>query len=246
MTATRRDNARPLANGPLAIMGGAFDPVHFGHLRSAVELQECLQLGELRFVPSANPPHSPPHIASVELRMSMLQAALVDMPGCTIDGRELSRKAPSWSVVTLEELRAENGSRSLCMILGMDAFLGLPDWHRWEELCGLAHIVVASRPGSAPPAEGPLGELLAACGTHDPEELRRLSAGKIFMQEVTQLEISSSAVRECLSGGSSARYLVPDSVLKIIEDSGCYVANNPSNDRGSNDNGSNKEQGLHA
>ena len=113
-------------------MGGAFDPVHFGHLRSAVELQERLQLGELRFVPSANPQHRPPHVASAELRMRMLQAAVVDMAGCTIDDRELNRQGPSWSVVTLEELRAEIGSRSLCMILGMDAFRGLPDWHRWE------------------------------------------------------------------------------------------------------------------
>lgn len=246
MTAISRDTAGPLsngpaANGPLAVMGGAFDPVHFGHLRSAVELQESLQLGELRFVPSADPPHRPPHIASAELRMSMLQAALGDMSGCKIDDRELNRQGPSWTVVTLEELRAENGSRSLCMILGMDAFLGLPDWHRWEELCGLAHIVVASRPGSAPPAEGPLGELLTAKGTKDPRELQQMSAGKILLHEVTQLEISSSAVRECLSGGRSARYLVPDSVLKIIKDSGCYAAGNTSND-----NDSNKEQGLHA
>lgn len=242
MMAGNGDRAKPLsngpvANGPLAIMGGAFDPVHYGHLRSAVELRECLQLGELRFVPSANPQHRPPHFASAELRMSMLEAALADMPGCTIDDRELSRQGPSWSVVTLEELRAEIGSRSLCMILGMDAFLGLPDWHRWRELSGLAHIVVASRPGSAAPAEGPLGELLAARGTRNPRELQQLSAGKILLQEVTQLEISSSAVRECLVSGRSARYLVPDSVLKIIEESGCYV---------SNENGSNKEQGLHA
>jgi nicotinate-nucleotide adenylyltransferase len=236
MTAGSSDLTRPLA-----IMGGAFDPVHFGHLRSAVELQEYLQLGELRFVPSANPQHRPPHFASAEIRLSMLQAAVGDMPDCTIDDREINRQGPSWSVVTLEELRAEIGSRSLCMIIGMDAFLGLPDWHRWGDLCGLAHIVVASRPGSMLPAGGPLGELLAARGTRDPLELQQLSAGKILVHEVTQLEISSSAVRDCLMGGGSARYLVPDSVLQIIEDSGCYDAGNDSND-----NDSKKEQGLHA
>jgi nicotinate-nucleotide adenylyltransferase len=218
MTGTGSDST-----GPLGIMGGAFDPVHFGHLRTAVELYERLQLSELRLVPSANPPHRAPHQASGEQRVSMLEAAIADLPWCNVDARELRRGGPSWSVVTLEEIRNEIGERSLCMILGMDAFLGLPDWHRWNELRELAHIVVAYRPGSTPPTNGPLGELLAAHGTTKPEDLHSKPAGRILIQEVTQLEISSSAIRDLLLHEQGARYLLPAGVLKIIAATGCYA-----------------------
>ena len=211
--------------GPLAIMGGAFDPVHYGHLRSAVEIQEQLQLDELRFVPSANPPHRDPHVATAALRVRMLEAALADMPGCTLDQRELNRDGPSWSVVTLKEIRAEIGSRSLCMILGMDAFLGLTGWHRWEELLEFAHIVVAFRPGSQPPETGVLGDLLVKCGTRNPTDLHAAAAGKLMLLEVTQLEISSTTIRACLTSGGSAQHLLPDAVLDIIKDSACYTEN---------------------
>ena len=221
---------------PLAIMGGAFDPVHYGHLRTAVELYESLELGELRFVPSANPPHRSPHQASGEQRLQMLEAAISELPWCSIDDREFKRQGPSWSVVTLEEIRSEIGEQSLCMILGMDAFLGLPDWHRWNELLEFAHIVVAYRPGSEPPTEGPLGELLTAHGTTTSSDLQHSPAGYILIQEVTQLEISSSTIRDLLYKEQEVRYLLPESVLNIIEATGCYASHAPSQ----------KEQGLHA
>lgn len=221
---------------PLAIMGGAFDPVHYGHLRTAVELYEYCQLGELHFVPSANPPHRSAHQASSEQRVSMLEAAISELPWCHIDTRELKRQGPSWSVLTLEEIRSEIGERSLCMILGMDAFLGLPEWHRWNEILGLAHIVVANRPGSAPPTDGLLGGLLATHGTTAPADLQQAAAGRILVKEVTQLEISSSAIRSLLSVQQETRYLLPPGVLNIIETTGCYAPHALNQ----------KEQGLHA
>jgi nicotinate-nucleotide adenylyltransferase len=153
----------------------------------------------------------------------MLRAAVDELPWCSVDDRELQRKGPSWSVVTLEELRAEIDTRSLCMILGMDAFLDLPSWHRWKELLGLAHIVVACRPGSQLPGEGLLGDLLATHGTKKPAELQSIPAGRILVHEVTQLEIASSAIRERLVHGQEVRYLLPESVRKIIEDTDCYA-----------------------
>ena len=211
------------ATGMRAIMGGAFDTVHHGHLRTAVELREALGLVTLSLVPSSDPPHRPAHFASAARRLELLEAATVDMPWCNIDDRELSRAGPSWSVISLEELRAESGDRSLCMILGMDAFLGLPTWHRWEELLGLAHLVVAHRPGWHPPMKGELGQLLDACSTSNIEDLHSNPAGHIYIQEVTQLEISSSAIRALLAAGRDPRYLLPDSVLSLINASGCYT-----------------------
>jgi len=208
---------------PLAVMGGAFDPVHYGHLRTAVEVHDLLQLAELRLIPSANPPHRPPHLASNALRLEMLRAAVADLAWCNVDDRELRRPGPSWSIITLEELRAESGERSLCMILGMDAFLGLSSWHRWRDILGLAHLVVARRPGWTTTAAGALSTLVSQCETRDVADLHSQPAGRIFFQEVTQLEISSSAIRGAIAGGHDARFLLPESVLDIIRTSGCYL-----------------------
>jgi len=207
---------------PLVIMGGAFDPVHFGHLRTALEVRGCLRAGELRLIPSAVPPHRAPHIATPTQRLAMLNAAVQGLSWCTVDERELRRPGPSYTVDTLAELRAENGDRSLCIILGMDAFRGLTGWHRWAEICDLAHLVVAHRPGWVPPADGQLGELLAARSAVSPDELRRQPAGLILVKEVTQLEISSSAIRSMLAAGEDPRFLVPDAVREIIRSSECY------------------------
>lgn len=208
---------------PLAIMGGAFDPVHYGHLRTAAELRAHCGLGEVRFVPSANPPHRPPHIAPAKLRIAMLEASLSGLDWCSIDARELHRNGPSWTVLTLEELRAEAKQRSLCMIVGMDAFLSLGSWHRWEELPRLAHLLVAHRPGWQPPQSGELGDFVRKHLTTDVADLHATASGKLFIHEVTQLEISSSAIRALIAAGRPAEFLMPDPALQIARSSGCYT-----------------------
>lgn len=208
---------------PLAMMGGAFDPVHAGHLRTAVEIHAACGLGELRLVPSANPPHRPPHRASAETRMAMLRAATAQLPWCSIDDRELRRSGPSYSVLTLRELRDISAQRSLCMILGMDAFLSLGSWYRWDEIPALAHIIVAHRPGWQPPQTGQLGEFVRRRLSTDAEDLRREPAGRVYIHEVTQLEISSSAIRDQFAAGANPRFLMPDAALDIALETGCYA-----------------------
>ncbi len=212
------------ATAPLAMIGGAFDPVHYGHLRTAVEMRSFFGLGDVRFVPSANPPHRAPHIASGEQRCAMLDAALRDIHWCSIDTRELHREGPSWSVLTLEELRAEAKDRSLCMILGMDAFLSLGSWHRWEELPRLAHLLVAHRPGWQPPQSGELGDFVREHLSTDVAELHHQPAGRLFIHAVTQLEISSSAIRSHITANEPADFLLPEASLRIAMESGCYNA----------------------
>ena len=208
--------------GPLGILGGAFDPVHFGHLRCAVEVCEQLGLAEVLLVPSGNPPHREPHRASAQERTEMLRAAITNMSGFRLDTRELQRSGPSWTVVTLEELRSEYPQRSLCLIVGGDAFLGLPNWHRWEEILELAHVVVAARPGIELPATGTIAGLLDARRSDDVGLVNREPAGAIFVNEITQLDIASSTIRKLLAAGRNPRYLLPDSVLQMITTSGCY------------------------
>ncbi|MEI8297691.1 MAG: nicotinate-nucleotide adenylyltransferase [Pseudomonadota bacterium] len=210
-------------SGPMGIFGGTFDPIHYGHLRTAYELLATLRLPEMRFMPAGNPPHRPATIASNELRLQMVQAATAGQSGFTVDDREMRKQGPSYSVETLAELRAEAPMRPLCLIVGMDAFLGLPKWHRWRDLLTLAHLVVAHRPGWRAPLMGPLGELLVEHGTGSVCDLHEALAGRIYIHAVTQLEISSTDVRALIGAGGDPRYLMPEAVRSIILESGCYA-----------------------
>jgi nicotinate-nucleotide adenylyltransferase len=208
---------------PMGIFGGTFDPIHYGHLRTAFELLQALKLGELRFMPAGNPPHRESPIATVEQRLAMVRAATASQQGFVVDDRETRREGPSYSVDTLATLRAEHPTRSLCLIVGMDAFLELPKWHQWRELLQLAHLVVAHRPGWRAPTMGPLGELLVDRGTGRVDDLHEAIAGRIFIHAVTQLEISSTEVRRLIASGRNPRYLMPDAVCDIIATTGCYA-----------------------
>ncbi len=207
---------------PIGVFGGTFDPVHYGHLRTAFELWQLLRLAEVRFLPTGNPPHRDQPLAGAELRLRMVRAAVAGQPAFTVDDREIRRSGVSYSVDTLAELRTEFPRRSLCLLLGMDAFLGLPHWHRWRELLELAHIVVAHRPGWKAPTMGPLGEVMVDHGTGSIRELHERTAGRIYVHAVTQLEISSTELRQLIISGLDPHYLVPDEVRRILLDSECY------------------------
>jgi nicotinate-nucleotide adenylyltransferase len=208
---------------PIGIFGGAFDPIHFGHLRTAFELTQALELAELRFVPAGNPPHRDVPLADAALRLEMVRAAIAGQPGFTVDDREVRRGGPSYTFTTLAELRAEAPQRPVCLLVGMDAFLGLDRWHRWREIMSLAHVAVAHRPGWRAPTGGTLGDLLAERGTGRVADLHESPAGRIFVHPVTQLEISSTDLRNIIVSGRDPRYLVPDAVRDIIRETGCYT-----------------------
>jgi nicotinate-nucleotide adenylyltransferase len=215
--------------GPVGFFGGTFDPIHFGHLRTALELLNHLHLSEVRFTPCGQPPHGKTPTAPAALRLDMVKAAIASQPGFVVDERELNRTGPSYTVESLEALRAESGSRSLGLIVGMDAFADIGSWHRSEDILRLAHIIVARRPGAHLPESGQAGALLAAHGITGQEiiasaALADAPAGKIVVHTVTQLEISSSAIRVTAEAGQSLRYLVPDDVATLIETTGCYLS----------------------
>ena len=208
---------------PIGVFGGTFDPIHVGHLRTAHELMTALRLAEVRFVPCRLPPHRPPAVAPEALRLRMLEAALEGLPGFRVDGRELRRPGLSYMVDTLASLREEVDDRPLCLLLGLDAFLGLPTWHRWRDIPDLAHVVVARRPGVAQPVDGEAGELLRSRGTTNPADLAKAPAGRVLLRDVTQLEISSSAIRTLVAAGGDPRFLVPDAVLELIAKTHIYA-----------------------
>jgi nicotinate-nucleotide adenylyltransferase len=208
---------------PIGLFGGTFDPIHYGHLRTAFELWQLLGLEQVRFLPTGNPPHRESSLAPAELRLQMVRAAIAGQGAFVADDREMRRGGMSYTVDTLLDLRGEYPGRSLCLLLGMDAFLGVPHWHRWREIFDLAHVVVAHRPGWKAPITGPLGEVMVDRGTGSIRDLHVRTAGRIYVHAVTQLEISSTDLRALILSQRDLRYLVPEAVRDLIVSSGCYA-----------------------
>ena len=211
----------------IGIFGGTFDPIHFGHLRMAEELRAQLGLEQVRFFPSAQPPHrEEPHTSPVH-RARMVELAISGNPAFVLDCRELERTGPSYTVDTLRSLREECGvTTPLILFIGSDAFFGLTSWHRWQELPELAHIAVAFRPGTALHEDVLPPELRSLWQRHQTEriaDLHAMPAGKMLWQSVTALDIASSRIREAYTRGFSTRYLLPETVRGYIESHHLYA-----------------------
>lgn len=200
----------------IGVLGGTFDPIHYGHLRPALEVFETLGLAELRLIPAGVPPHRGRPVASTAQRLAMVQAAIEGLAGWRVDSREMDRPGPSYMVDTLASLRAEIGAAPLVLLLGQDAYGALDRWHQWTRILDLAHVVVMARPGSALPTAGIMGTVTARRRVDAPEALRQHPAGRIYPCPVTQLAISGTAIRALVAAGRSARFLLPDAVLALL------------------------------
>ena len=214
----------PLAIG---IFGGTFDPVHYGHLRAADEVRAHFDLDEMRLLPAGDPPHRAPPGAPAAHRLAMLELALAEFPALSIDAREIARSGKSYTVLTLEALRAEHPAASLALVVGADAFLGLPSWHRWRELFDLAHVVVVTRPGTPLTGLAPALEVAwTARQSNDVRSLETAPAGAIFDVAVTPQPISATAIRALLSRRPTAKAqlagLLPAAVLTYIDQHALY------------------------
>jgi nicotinate-nucleotide adenylyltransferase len=200
---------------PLGILGGTFDPIHFGHLRLAEECAEALRLEQVRLVPAARPWQRSGLITSAEHRVAMVRLAVEGNPRLGVDTREVGREGPSYSVDTLESLRAEIGPRrALVMIVGSDQFLNLPTWHRWQDLFERAHVAVARRANEPFDLKLLPSALAAVVEPRLTLDVAALSqpAGRVFNIEMTPLSISSSQIRTLARTRCSARYLLPEAV----------------------------------
>lgn len=197
----------------VGIFGGTFDPIHYGHLRAAREVFARLNLSELRFIPAGAPPLRVPPVARPVQRLAMVELAIADLPGFRVDDRELKRAGPSYTVDTLAALRAELGTVPMCLLLGMDQFLGFERWHRWQDIAELAHLVVLNRPGSAPESLPPWG---AARRTEDLPKLRERPGGLLVFLAIQPQDISATRIRAAVARGESIDGLVPPAVQQYI------------------------------
>lgn len=205
----------------VGILGGTFNPIHFGHLRMAQELADTLNFDEVRFIPAANPPHKNTPAICAEHRAAMVGLAIADNPAFTFDNRELHRTGASYTIDTLLSLRTELGTQtSMTLFMGSDAFTKFDTWHRWEEIIRFCHIALVQRPqqqtetSRLPKA---LETFLHNHYTENGDDLHGSPAGFVTMRQVTALDISSTAIREAFQQQHSARYLMPDKVIDYIK-----------------------------
>ncbi len=203
-------------------IGGTFDPVHFGHLRTALEVRKHLQLDELSFLLAGEPPHRSAMVSSARHRLAMLRLAIAGVRGFRIDERELQREGPSYMVDTLRALRKEDDRTSLVLVVGQDSANSLQSWYQWPEIFTLANLAIMTRPGDRENYPSELDHELSGRWVGHGRELMSHAAGNVMKIEVTGLSISSSGIRSMLRAGESPQFLLPDPVLAYIRQHGLY------------------------
>ncbi|MEW6165663.1 MAG: nicotinate-nucleotide adenylyltransferase [Pseudomonadota bacterium] len=213
-------------DGAVGILGGTFDPAHNAHLALARAARDRLGLAEVVWIPAGQPPHRTAPLAAPADRLAMVRAAIAGERGFSLDASEVNSIAPSYTVHTLLRLRETFGpDRPLVLLMGADAFLGLPGWHRWREILDLAHVAVATRPGFPLDAvDPPLGDLLAARRATGTDFSAR-PAGAIVLFELVAGTVSATEARALIAAGASrARLLelLPAPVLDYIHQHSLY------------------------
>lgn len=210
-------------NESIAIYGGTFDPVHIGHLRSAIDVRLKLEVARLIMVPSSIPPHRQQPSVTPEARLEMLRLGVADLAGIEVDDREINRSGVSYSIDTLAEFRSEYPAFGIYFILGADAFSLLHTWHRWQELTDFAHLVVLERPGaSRPQLTNPVLEWLTDKEIRAVSEFGPETRGRVLRVKLAQWQVSATDIRERCRTGQSIDLLVPKSVQNFIDEHKLY------------------------
>lgn len=210
-----------MAEQPLGLFGGTFDPIHYGHLRLAEEMLERAQLQQIRFIPTGTPPHRGQPAVTPQQRAEMVGLAIAEQPAFVLDEREVRRATTCYTVDTLRELRVELGAaQPLCLLMGGDAFLQLHGWQHWRQLLDLTHLVVGCRPGFAIDERihttPPLFQQQYQQRRADISALGEQAGGRIALLTIPKLEISATDIRQRLAEDRTIRYLLPPRVADYI------------------------------
>jgi nicotinate-nucleotide adenylyltransferase len=196
----------------IGLFGGTFDPIHWGHLRSAEEAREAFGLDRVLFIPAAEPPHKRQGAATpARDRASMVRLAIASHPGFRLSEVEIARGGRSYTIETLRYFRRYQPHHAYYFIIGLDAFAEIGSWKEYEQLFPLSHFIVTSRPGAD---SGRFGRLPVAlrrlfCYDRKKKAYRHASGTYVFFLKLTDIAISASDIRRRMRAGSSIRYLVP-------------------------------------
>lgn len=216
-------NEKHVSIEPIALFGGTFDPVHYGHLRCADEARQKLGLKTLYLLPAGSPAHRDTPQATVSQRLAMLELARREFACLRVDDRETRRSGPSYMVDTLQELRADFPDLPLMLLTGQDAANQLHTWFRWEKLFALAHIVILTRPGAGSHYPSELSKQIQPRSVTDVLELRKCKAGLVFHMEVESIDVSASKIKTIIRSGGSPGPMLPAAVLEYINVNRLYL-----------------------
>jgi len=204
----------------LALLGGTFDPIHNGHILPAKNVAKWLDIQQVSLMPAHLPPHKNTVSASAEQRVNMVKLVCHNEPLFICDQRELKRNSLSYTIDTLKEIKNEQPDTQIFFIIGMDSLLTFTQWHQWQEILTLSHLVVNCRPNY------PLTTLTAdtqnLLATHklddnfQPQNITK-DAGYILFPPEVNVEISSTAIKTKLKAQQSCKGLLPENVLNYIE-----------------------------
>lgn len=217
-------NVARISGEPIALFGGTFDPIHYGHLRCADEARQKLGLKYIYLLPAGNPPHREPPQATVEQRLKMLQLAVQEFPRLLIDDRETRRNGPSYMVDTVQELRTGVKDRPLLLLIGQDAANQFHSWYHWQQIFELSHIVVLTRPGSLAQYAPELAKQMQARSTFDVNDLLTSCAGSVLQLEVESIDISSTDIKNSITSGAAVNSMLPAAISEYIEQNRLYLS----------------------
>ena len=205
------------------MIGGAFDPVHIGHIHIALECMEVLDLDGVNFIPAHTPPHKAGAGAAPHHRLAMLELALKPYPRLAVDDAELRRGGISYTIDTLIELRAGDQEQSLCFIMGADAFTTLPAWRRWQELTDYAHLVIIDRKQRGWQRwDQRLQDHYAGHACASRLNLHTRPGGCIHKAAVSVPDVSSSQARALLNGKQDTENILPPGIHNYIKENNLY------------------------
>lgn len=207
----------------IAIFGGAFDPIHTGHLQTSISIQTHFKFDSYIFLPCKTPTIKPPTLASNDQRVEMIKLAIQDIPNFKLDLREIERDTPSYMVETLKSFRLEYPDTSITLIIGYDAFLSLPHWYQWEKIITLAHLLIINRNEFAhQPIPEVMQKFLEKYRSKSKTEFLNTQAGSIYLYDAGNYEISSTSVREEINKGADVKNKLPYRVYEYIKSRGLY------------------------
>lgn len=206
------------------ILGGSFDPIHWGHLRPLRQAFELLQADEMRLLPSALPPHRQHLAASAAQRFAMAQLAAAELAPlpCYADDWELQQARPSYSAITLAQLQQRWPHDQLVFVLGADAFAQLDQWYNWRQLVNHAHLLVLQRPHSLQPWSPALQQLVQQHRAQALDQFKQQSAGLIGFIDTAAVAISATAIRTAIANQQPWRQYLPQRVADYIEQQQLY------------------------
>jgi nicotinate-nucleotide adenylyltransferase len=206
----------------IGILGGTFDPIHLGHLHLANSIYQQLHLQKIIFIPTSQPLLRHPAIATASQRLEMLRIAIKEYPYFEVDDCELNRSAPSYSIDTLRELRKKIPDQPLCFIMAADQLIQFDQWHEWQKIPDLAHLIITDRPGYELRLNDATKQLLNDRQITDPTLLSEKNTGYIYLVNIEAMPISATKIRSELAKGKEPISFLPKGVWKYIKENGLY------------------------